>query len=345
MVPPAFPPGVIGSADRELAIELEVDALEAELSVVAMEWLEARCNAHASGARAPAAPVALRSAERQLRLRELARNDVRARQLWCLCARATPAGPEDDGYARALALDDLSTTDVNAALAWAQQACAAEASSLATPLRDQLRRRLREIDPVEAAIVTLAETGLSIGNAVVSAPAVATAALPRTYLIDPPHRVEIVIAVEPTLASWRQLWHELGHAAVAAHHDPADSWAMRDTPPVVHEALAELVAAELERPATLERLLKVDSAAAEQLAHWRRGRRAHWLAGVAQLVEAERDGKRVSPARPEGHARYLVAEHLAFRVRERTTRDPRQLAALIREVAGQGARYQWKALG
>jgi len=238
--------------------------------------------------------------------------------------------------AELLELDGAKGDQLDYALAQVRPT-SAERPGIADDVRARIADCLSGKSAVAEALAWLEGSGIDVSHVRIVEGIAGDKRPARTYLIDPPLRIGVVVSSEPTLASWREVWHELGHAAFAACHDAGEAWSMRDAPsPIVHEAFAELVAGQLERVGVLKQLLGVDTATAEQVAAWRRGRRQHWREWLCDHVH--------ELTRPEGNARYLIADLLASQLRRQIGDEPRALAATIRAAAQAGARYEWHGL-
>jgi|GEM_PF-5156128 len=323
----------MASNNHQLSAELNVDRLEATIAAAVSEWTEAQRDAHVHGRAMPPAPAVVRSQQTRRQLAQWAEHSLRARQLQLLCERANAAaqnGPHD--VDTALRLDGAT----RALYDWARQYDGAPVVATPGPdraLRALIGRRLRSRSAAGEGRTRLAAAGIDLAAVRFFEPHAGANRRPHTYLISPPDRVAVVAHAAPTLASWRQVWHELGHAAFARSHDPQLSWSLRDAPsPVVHEAFAELFASRIDDADVIAALLQVDDDAAASISGWRVYRRQLWR---DQLL---------APQAPAANARYVIADALARALRVRTGPSTEAMATTIRAAAWQGAGYEWHEL-
>lgn len=323
----------MASSAQQLNAELQVARLEAVISAAVTEWTDAQLAAHVDGAAEPPVPAVMRSQRTLSALAGCATRSLRAHQLLGLCRRAlvdAAGGPRD--VAEALALDGVPAP----IHAWARaRARGLERAEIALDpqLRSLITERLRRRSAVAAGRRELCAAGVDLSGVRWFTPAAVGNRRPRTYLISPPANVAVVVTAEPSLASWRQVWHELGHAAFACGHDPSQPWSLRDAPsPVVHEAFAELFAGRIDDADVLAALLEVDTSTAESIATWRAYRRQCWR---RQLLADDV---------PPHYARYLVADALAGALRSRLGPRTADIVDAITAAAWLGARYEWHEL-
>lgn len=323
----------MASNNRQLSAELNVDRLEATIAAAVSEWTEAQCDAHVHGRAMPPAPAVVRSQQTRRELAQWAESSLRARQLQLLCERANAAaqnGPHD--VATALRLDGAS----RALYDWARHYDGDPVVAAPSPdraLRARIGQRLRLRSAVTEGQTRLAAAGIDLAAVRFAEPHAGATRRPHTYLISPPDRVAVVANAPPTLAGWRQVWHELGHAAFALSHDPKLPWSLRDAPsPVVHEAFAELFASRIDDADVIATLLEVDDDTAASIAAWRAYRRQLWR---QQLL---------APQAPAANARYVIADALARVLRAHTGPSAEAMATVIRAAAWQGAGWQWHEL-
>ncbi len=327
----------MASRPSDFDVELEVDRLEAIIEPAVVQWLRARLLAHERGAHGPPAPAELVSFRNLQALQGLAAYEARAEQLWRSCRRAhLHAATPPAGLEQLLAVDGASLAMLESAVDAARSEHVAQAT-LSADMRERISKALAHKSPVDVGLGWLSELGFDLTHVRIVEPGPGDARGSRTYLIDPPHDLAIVVSWQSTLSSWREVWHELGHAVFASCHQPEQAWSLRDAPsPIVHEAFAELVASRLDSAATLAQLVGLDAQEAQQVATWRRYRRHRWRLWLCDHIHEH--------TRPDGNARYVIADALARRLRVQVAADDGRLASTIRAAAAAGVHYEWKQL-
>jgi hypothetical protein len=195
-----------------------------------------------------------------------------------------------DYYELHLALEELSPAVVTAAFATVERASrAAWARARGMPAL----RVAPAAWPLDAALALARRWFAAAALPIDAVRITARAAMPlgyRTFLVDPPREIEVLVQAPHSSGTWRCLWHELGHAAYAAHHDPALPWSLRAAPSrCVHEAVAELCADAVDRSPLLEEIHRAGPTDVPALRRARAAARLRWRREQLLRTAFERD--------------------------------------------------------
>jgi hypothetical protein len=231
-----------------------------------------------------------------------------------------------DFYSLSLALGDLEDVDPKAVMGAAERATRDE-------WEDSRRRREgaglvasggRVSEPDAGRIRPLvARTEVGLGEVRIDMAKVGTRLVSRTYCIDAPRDVRVVVTPVQSMASRRAFWHEMGHAAYAAHLDPQLPWGLAAPPArCFDEGVAELLADLAESHDFVVEDLAISHEEAAALCRERRAARLAWRRWQLARASFER------------HAYLAPDADLTHRWR-----------ALVREYVGAVDAPSWTSLG
>ncbi len=305
---------------RDFAIELEVDAIEARTRAVVTEHLVARWRAQRDGLVTPPSPASLADEQLWRRLTQWRRGLAtgllgrRVDQLWRLYGEAIVAGDVDvdaaaagegrgaveaavaahnrvarrlgwrDYYALSLAHAALDPATVGRCIATSERASRGpwQRARGAAPTPE-------ETLPVPSLRVLVDHIGIAIDARLRVDRSADCGA--RAYVVDPgAGDIRLLVGTEPSLAGWRELAHEIGHAWYASSLDPGLSWSLAiAAAPCLDEGVAECFAAVVDGVDFLVEGLGMSAARARAVSAARRRARWGWRRWQLARTDFERD--------------------------------------------------------